>query len=487
MIRKVIQLSVCLAFSMFAAGCAQGPCPPAEVGTFPRPVAQAGPGQASGGIVSGVLRAAEAVSRNDSVWPGFDPRDQFLLAVVKPDGPVFLIGDPAPPPDYRWLDARTRVAVRDGRPPDSLLKAAQLSLDWNGHTGAATAVTFSANGAEHVDVATVLLHEGFHTYQHRVNSRAPDRFKGLSDPAFPDTSVDAVAQLTLEGAYLGRALLAREPATARALARTAVALSIHRCAALGARECAQERSIEQREGTAVYVQTALLGEALGSGGPLLWQDSLARALAPIRDPQRLERWHFYDSGHAWLRLLDRFGPAGWKSRVETLSPDEVLADALGVTGPEADSLMRVARQSRLWSDAQRSAGEVVQQALARRGSLDRAFWNRPGVPVRVYFGHPSTVGSVQTPLPDGRLEQTFYFASNRVAIRGPSRSICCPGAMTIVPVSGRVAHVDGVAVRLDQAGAQATGTIVLDLPEIALRLDKGELRVYSDSVTLRAH
>jgi hypothetical protein len=95
-------------------------------------------------------------------------------------------------------------------------------------------------------------------------------------------------------------------------------------------------------------------------------------------------------------------------------------------------------------------------------------------------------GSCQSRLPDGRVEQTFSFGSNQVTIHGSGRSICCPGAMTIAPVTGRVAQVDGRPVRLDQPGAHATGTIVLDLPEVALRFDKGELRVHSDSVTIQA-
>lgn len=443
-----------------------------------------GAAQDSGSVLSGVLRAAEAISGDTSAWPGFDLRDQVLLAAVQPSGPVYLIGDPDPPPDYRWLDSRRRIAVREGAPPDSLLRGLRLNMDWNGRAGVATAVTFAPNEGEHV--APFLLHEGFHTYQGQVNTRAPGRFKGLSNPAFPDTSVEALALLNLEGAYLGRALQAGETEAAQALARTALALRIHRCEALGARECSQERSIEQREGTATYVQTAMLGEALGYGGSLLWRDSLARALAPVRDLRRLERWHFYDSGHAWLLLLDRFGPAGWKSHVESLSPDEVLTEVLNVQRPEADSLVRIAQQSRLWADAQRSARGAVGQELARRDSVERAFWDRPGVPVRVYFGRVSSVSSRQTELPDGRLEQTFDFGSNRVSIRGPARSICCPGTMTMVPITGRVAQVDGRPVRLDQFGPEATGTIVLDLPEIALRLVRGELRVYSDSVTIRA-
>lgn len=474
----------CLASSIIVAGCGHAHLAAAETGTFPRSAAEGSADQDSGRFLSGVVRAAEASSRSDSVWPGFKPRERVLLAIVNPDGPIFLTGDSAPPSDYHWVDAHRQIAVRAGPPPDSLL-GLRLYMNWNGRKGVATAVTFSPGEEKYVE--PFLLHEGFHTYQDQVHSTAPDRFKSRSNPAFPDTSVDALAQLNLEGAYLGRALLAREPEAARALARTALALRIHRCAVLGAKECANERGIEQREGTAVYVQVAMLRKAPGSDAPVSWPDSLARALNPVQDLHRLERWYFYDSGQAWLLLLDRLGPADWKSRVEMSSPDEVLADALGVSSAEADPLVRVARQSSSWSDARRSAREVVRREIVRRDSLERAFWNRPGVPVRVYFGPVTQLSFGQTKLPDGRLEQTFKFGSNQVTMRGPTRSICCPGAVTVVPVSGRVARVNGAPVRLDQPGAQATGTIVLDIPEIALRLGSGELRVYSDSITIRAH
>jgi hypothetical protein len=482
--RMQLRWALCFASLVLAAGCAPPAQPSAKAETIRGPVSAYEAAQDSGSIQSGVLRAAEAITGTASVWPGFDSREQVLLAAVQPDGPVYLIGDPNPPSDFRWLDPRRMVAIREGTPPDSLLTGLRLNMDWNGRAGAATAVTFSAGEGEYV--APFLLHEGFHTYQDQVNSEASSRFEGRSNPAFPDTSIQALALLNLEGAYLGRALQAESAEAARALARTALAVRMHRCEVSGQEECSQERGIEQREGTAVYVQAALLGEALGYGGPPLMRDSLARALAPVRDVRRLERWHFYDSGHAWLLLLDRFGPPGWKSQVELLSPDEVLADVLDVQKPEADSLVRAARQSSLWADAQRAAREAVGRGLARRDSVERAFWDRPGVPVRVYFGRVSRVSFSQTELPDGRLEQTFDFGSNRVVIRGRGRSICCPGAMTVATTAGRIAQVDGSAVPLDRAGAQARGTILLDLPEIELRLDRGELRVYSDSVTILA-
>lgn len=482
-LRKELRLAVWLASCVLTAGCGKASHQQGDIETVRLQSSGTGAAQDSGSVLSGVLRAAEAISGNTSVWPGFDLRDQVLLAVVQPNGPVYLIGDPDPPSDYRWLDSRKRIAVREGAPPDSLLTGLRLNMDWNGRAGVATALTFAPGQGDHV--APFLLHEGFHTYQGQVSSRAPGRFAGLSNPAFPDTSVEALALLNLEGAYLGRALQAKKVEAARALARTALALRIHRCEVLGTRECSQERGIEQREGTATYVQTALLGEALGYGGPLLWRDSLARALAPVRDIQRLERWHFYDSGHAWLLLLDRFGPPSWKSRVESLSPDQVLADVLNVQRPDADSFVRVARQSRLWADAQRSAHEAIGQELARRDSVERAFWDRPGVPVRVYFGRVSRLSTTQSQLPDGRTEQTFDFGPNRVTTRGPARTICCPGIATVASTAGRVARVNGQSIPLDQGRAQATGSVVLDYPEITVRLQNAEVRVYADSITIQ--
>jgi hypothetical protein len=231
----------------------------------------------------------------------------------------------------------------------------------------------------------------------------------------------------------------------------------------------------------------MLRNAPGSDAFVAWPDSLARALSPVQNFQRLERWYFYDSGYAWLLLLDRFGPADWKHRVEVSSPDQVLADVLGVSGAEADSLVQAAGQSASWSDARRSAEDVVRREIVRRDSLEKAFWNRPGVPVRVYFGRVTKLAFGQTKLSDGRLEQTFNFGPNQVVMRGPTRPICCPGAVTVVPVSGRVAEVNGAPVQLDKPGAQGTGSIVLDMPEIAVRLESGELRVYPDSITIRAH
>lgn len=317
------------------------------------------------------------------VWPGFDLRGQVLIATMLPDGPVYLVGDSKPPAEFRWLDRENLVAVQVGTPPDSL-KALQLAMDWNGRRGVATVVSFTE--AQRAYIPHFLVHEAFHTHQTRVSAQTPGRFRGLPNPDFPDTSVTALALLNLEGNYLARALRAKDKSEARRWARAAVAGRSRRCGDLGPVECERERALEQSEGTATFVTAALLGEALGYGPDGVWQDSLARALSPILDEKRLERWYLYDTGHAWLLLLERLGPAGWRERAESVAPDQVLAGILAV-GPQASDMPANAGEDTAWTEALESAQRVVQRTLVRRDSAERAFWERPGVPIRVYCKH----------------------------------------------------------------------------------------------------
>lgn len=435
-------------------------------------------------VPEGILRTLDAGLRARQAWPGFDLRGQVLVVTMLPDGPVYLVGDPAPPPGFRWLDERNVVAVRDGVPPDSLVTGLRLAMDWNGRQGIATLMSFTDH--ELPLLPQFLVHEAFHTHQERVNARSPERFEGGANPALPDTSVDALALLNLEGTYLAHALRAGDDADARRWARAAIAVRAHRCGIHGEEECARERGIEQNEGTASYVAAALLGEAIGYGPAGVWQDSLARALSPITDVKRLERWHFYDTGHAWLLLLDRLGPAGWKERVESVAPDQVLAGALAVRPQAMDSLAANARGSAAWTGAVESARPVVARTLARRDSAEKAFWSRPGVPMRVYFGSPAKMIEAERTLANGLRERTIHFGGNEVTFRGPSRPICCSGEMTIVAVAGQHAMVDGRAFQLDRAGTSVTGAVELDLPQVKLRFGDATLSVFPDSVTIQA-
>ncbi|MCR4339845.1 MAG: hypothetical protein NUW01_08165 [Gemmatimonadaceae bacterium] len=416
-----------------------------------------------------------------SAWPGFDLDSAVLIAVVTPTGPVYVIGDSALPSGYRWLDDTRAIAVREGPPPDSLL-GLQLGLDWNGRIGTATAGPLPADQAHLFPL--FLVHEAFHTYQQRLQRANPRRFSQLPNPSFPDSSSVHLALLNLESAYLGRAIAASGKSTLRSNALTALAIRMRRCALLGEEECARERAMELIEGTAAYVASALLDRAPLGGAPMNVRDSLAQALVTVPDMSHLERWHYYTSGHAWLLLLEELGPPAWKSRVELSSPDVVLTEVLGLMPGEAASLFDAAQLTDAWTVAQATARDVFVAEIARRDSIERAFWDRPGVPFRIEFGQVRSLASGQSLLADGRIEYTYNFGTNRIVIRGAARKFCCHGVLTVVPTTSRSALLDGRAVALDSVGFHDSGTLDIDLPELTLRMNQASLRVYRDSVTI---
>jgi len=359
----------------------------------------------------------------------------------------------------------------------------QIALDWNGQSGNATAVSFTANMTSVVPL--FLLHEAFHTHQARLRGSESKRFVELSNPEFPDSSFVDLALLNLESAYLARALTASQKSTLRSTALTALGIRMRRCALLGDEECARQRAMELKEGTAAYVASLLLDRAPGERASVNVRDSLARMLVALRDMSHLERWHYYTSGHAWLLLLEEFGPPEWKARVELSSPDMVLTEVLGLMPGEADSLFDAAQLTDAWTVAQATARDVFVAEMARRDSVERAFWDRPGVPFSIQFGVRSFARG-QGLLPDGRIEYTYNFGTNRIAIRGAARRICCPGVLTVIATTSRSALLDGRPVALDRIGSHDAGILEIDLPELTLRMDHAALHVYPDSVRIVA-
>ena len=414
-------------------------------------------------------------------WPGFDIDRAVLIAVFQPTGPIYVIGDSALPFGYRWLDDTRAIAVREGTPPDSLLDL-RLGLDWNGRIGSATSVPFSTGMVRLLPL--FLLHEAFHTYQRRLQREDPRRFSEHPNPSFPRSSSVHLALLNFESAYLGRAIAASEKSTLRSNALTALAIRRRRCALLGEEECARQRAMELKEGTAAYVASMLLDRAPLGGAPMNVRDSLAQALVTVPDMSHLERWHYYTSGHAWLLLLEELGPLAWKSRVELSSPDVVLTEVLGLMPSDAASLFDAAQSTDAWTVAQATARDVFVAEVARRDSIERAFWDRPGIPFRIEFGQVRSLASGQDLLADGRMEYTYNFSTNRVVIRGAARQFCCHGVLTVVPTANRSALLNGRAVPLDSVGFHDAGTLEIDLPELTLRMERASLRVYRDSVTI---
>jgi hypothetical protein len=428
-----------------------------------------------------VVIAAKA--RAPDAWPGFDVDPGVLIAVFEPAGPIYVIGDSSPPPEYRWLDDTHTIAVREGAPPDSLL-GLQIALDWNGQSNNATAVPFTASMTSVVPL--FLVHEAFHTHQVGLHRSEPQRFVQLSNPRFSDSSFVDLALLNLESAYLARALTASQKSTLRSSALTALAIRMRRCAQLGDEECARQRAMELNEGSAAYVASVLLDRNPLGGAPANVRDSLARGLTIVPDMSHLGRWHYYTSGHAWLLLLEEFGPPEWKARVELSSPDVVLTEVLGLMAGEAASLFDAAQLTDAWTAAQATARDVFVAEMARRDSVERAFWNRPGVPFRIEFGPVRSHATGRGLLADGRMEYTYNFGTNRIAIRGAARAFCCHGVLTVIPTTNRSALLDGRPVALDRIASHDAGILEIDLPELSLRMDRASLRVYRDSVTIVA-
>ena len=439
------------------------------------------------------LRAAEELAGSTSaVWPGFQLGEQVLI-LTAPSGPTLLAGDPNPPADFRPLSSDIRVFVREGIPPDSLT-GLRIGMPWNGRRATAIGYAPSSSG-----MLETLVHEGFHTYQ----SSLEGKFPGGNTPRFPDTSSVALTLLNLEGRYLARALTERSDSEARAAVLKALAVRARRCALLGADECDAERRIEQSEGSATYVAARVLAQR-----PETLADSIRPLITKVDDLPRLSRFHFYDTGLAWLLLLDRIGPSGWKERLGTVPPDSLFAEHLGFTPALADSLARAAERSGEAEQARKDAQRAIAAEAAFADSVAREFAAQPGTPVRIRWrGEDGTRRSRFVWIPEkrrsvntagqagnrntyviGAREARYGFANeaNHLVIRAPALWICCrnQGVEVRTPVAGRIVRVDGTPVPLDAPGATASGALTLDLPAVEFRASRAEVNVYADSVTI---
>lgn len=111
---------------------------------------------------------------------------------------------------------------------------------------------------------------------------------------------------------------------------------------------------------------------------------------------------------------------------------------------------------------------------------------RPGVPIRIYFGHVTSVSRGQDVLPDGRTRVILKFRDNAVEFFGPSKEFCCPlGAWTIAEVAGQLVQVNGVDMPLDRPG-RASGALNLRLAGVTAALPNAVIDIYPDSVVVHA-
>lgn len=453
-------------------------------------------------VLTDLLRRAAALDAAASAaWPGFDLRSHVLIIADQPDGPTALIGDTSPPPPWRAVNAHKDVFLLDGPPPDSLA-GLRIALTWNGRPHAATAVSYRGPRT-----LRTLIHEAFHTHQARVRAVRPGTFGSGATPNYPDTSGNAVALVIAESRLLADALAAPTADAMRERTLAALAVRAHRCRMVGARECVSERDIERNEGTATYVAAAVVA----AEGSISSVDSLRALLAGFADLTRLNRWHFYDTGLAWLTLLHRLDPETWKKELEIAPPDSVLASHLGLNSHQADSLWTVITVTPLWEDARHTAERLLTAEFALRDSVHRAFWTQGGTLVKVYWKSVESMRSEWRPLPGqvargfavsdsvrgrvrysvGLAESTIRLDSraNWIKVRGVSASTGTPSPafVAITPVGGRIAHVGNRVVPLDTPGAAVHGQVSFQLDHMEVMLENASLEVFADSVIVRMH
>lgn len=444
-------------------------------------------------LLSEIPQLSAAAAR---AWPGFRIEDQVFILFAD-GGPTGLVGDPNPPEDFLPVAGSPGVYLLPGPPPDSL--TVQGIVAWHGRRAAAVPYPYRPNTIELNGYG--YIHEAFHAFQFRVQPEGRFSGDGGSNTMFPDTVVEAVALLNLEGRLLAEALTTREPERAREAALSALAVRDRRCVLLGTRECELERRLEQMEGSATFVEWRVLRDA-GYVSAAEVIDTVLQAIRSVEDLTRLERFYFYDRGHALLLLLEHLGVPEWRRQVEQLPPDSVLSLHLGFA-PERDKerLKHV-----LLSEPATLARAHAERAVARirtvREEIVRDFWAQPGVPVRIY----SQSGNV-----------------NRQAVRGEARSAAVivgrrtnhyivgqeirwigrngeweahstggifsfgggPVSITVkTPLVEQSARVDGRVISLASPGERVQGAIVLTLPNLSLQAAQGEIQAHGDSVSL---
>jgi hypothetical protein len=357
-----------------------------------------------------------------------------------------------------------------------------------------SASTSGLNGYGHI-------HEAFHAFQQRVQPQGRFTGGGNTNAMFPDTAVGAVALLNLEGRLLAEALGAKNVAAARDAALTLLSVRSRRCELVGGRECDLERRIEQMEGSATFVEWRVLRNARRVSSTAVI-DTVRKAIRSVGDLKRLERFYFYDRGHALLLLLERVDVPDWRQRIEQIPPDSVLALHLGFSPERDHKRIAVAQESEVAVLARANAEQSVAQLRVMREEIVRDFWAQPGVPVRIY-SRSSNVSRLavsgearSTTVTAGRRNNLYIVGQESRWIgrdseweaRSTSGILSFGGGPVSVtvktPVAGHSAQVDGKAIVLGAPGEKAQGVITLTLPNLSLQAARGEIQAYGDSVSV---
>lgn len=441
----------------------------------------------------GVLLQARALAADaPSIWPGFMLGDQVLVVNVPDTGPVYAVGPGAGSAEgFEPLEAGAEVFIRRGAPPEHLT-GMDTDLRWGTEGRRATMVPYRGEST-----LAFLLHEAFHT--HQASLKEEELFPGGGgNTRFPQDDSAALAALNLESRLLADALLARSDEESRRLARLAVAMRESRCHQLPDRECDLERALELREGSARWVEWQLLERAGLVAAPT---DSLSIALTNLGDGSQLGRFHFYETGQAWMRLLDRHVGGDWREAVQISSPDRLLAEALG---GKTVQLVAAAMADPRASEARAAASAFLAEAAARRDSIVAAFHARGGLPIRMRSprgpnratGDPNARSAMVEENGDdvyyvvGLNEARHWYpgdSETTTVVREALRIGGCGGeefCLTVIaPLEGRTIHVDDTPLPLDRPGS-AQGETRLELPSFEFASRLARVTVFPDSVRI---
>lgn len=419
-------------------------------------------------------------SLTSEVWPGFRLSDQVLILTDLQNQVTVVAGDTVRDGQYETWDVDPRIRVRRGPPPDSLL-GMHLGHPWRGSPRAASVLEFHPSYRD--DMISFIVHEAFHTHQHR---RRHETGQAAGDPNFiqySETDSVGIGLLAMESRALAGAIVETNASEAARHARTAIASREERCDGERAEICRRERYLEVQEGVPTFVTHGVVRE------PRSLPDSVSTRLTAVPTRDRLRRWHYYDSGMAWLTLLDRFGPSDWKMRVETEFPDRLLATSLR-RAPGDSARDRALLHSPARRAAIAEAAAMLRADRAAALAAERAFWNQPGIPLRLYVrpaGGSMGVShrSGRTPAGEPTVHERYGKEANTLDLIGESRT-SGSGKVMMLPLEGAVGRVNGEVVSLSKPAAPRMGAVSIQSARMNLAFADAELITFGDSITVRA-
>jgi hypothetical protein len=328
--------------------------------TTPAPVPNVSPSTVRPGSVDLLLELARE-NRADPVWPGYEVLAQPIL-LYRPGVGSWLIGHPAPPPDFAAIPG-SPAPFRPGEIPD-------LGMSYQLHRaigGVDAFVYRQESGESDEQAAKTSVHERFHVFESKAFARARGREPG-------EAGEESVALAALEQKILSAALGAQGLERER-LIRQFVGVRRHRWDAGGAPLIYLETREERSEGMARYVDLSLLARVGRGAAP---GDAVRRRLDDFPSVESMKKHRHYESGAAQGLLLDWAGVSDWKARVAAgAAPSDLLAAAFPVSSPK--ELAAQAKAEHAYAALQARAAEVVEAYRLEKAKALAAYKAQAGV------------------------------------------------------------------------------------------------------------